>query len=154
MESLNEMKLSSALFAGAGLAVFASILPLISAFGAGLIAKTVGCDLNEGTVNVCLVAGVDTGPALYHMFVMGWMFIFSFLYIPVAIALGFAGSVVWARGRYKPERNRNVSGLFWLLITAGMIWPFALKIAIGLAFLTAYFWWRRKRQNSGIELQH
>lgn len=72
------MKLSPTLFAGAGLAASASILPLISAFGAGLIAKAAGCDLDEGTVKVCAVAQADIGRALYHMFVMGWIFLFSF----------------------------------------------------------------------------
>lgn len=147
------MKLSSALFAGAGLAAFASVLPLISAFGAVLIANAASCDLDEGTVNLCLMAGADAGPVLYHMFVMGWLFVFSFLYIPVSIGLGIAGSVVWARARHKPERNRNVSGVFWLLPTAAIIWPFALSIAIGLVVLGAYFWRRRKGQNSRIEGQ-
>lgn len=147
------MKLCAALFAGAGLAAFASVLPFISAFGAVLIADAAGCDVNEGTAIVCLVAGADIGPALYQMFVMGWMFIFSSLYIPVALGLVIVGSVVWARGRSKPERNRKVSGVFWLLLTAAMIWPFALKIALGLTLLAAYFWWRRKRQNSEIGVQ-
>lgn len=147
------MKLSSGLFTGAGLATFASVLPVISALGAGMIADAAGCDVNEGSANVCLVAGTDIGPHLYHLFVMGWMFMFSLLYIPVALGLLIAGSAAWARGRYKPERNRQVSGVFWLLLIAAMICPFALKTAVGLGFLAAFFWWRGQKQDFGIEGQ-
>lgn len=153
LDELNRMKLSSALFTGAGLATFVSVLPVISAFGAGLIADAAGCDVNEGTANVCLVAGTDIGPHLYYFFVMGWMFMFSFLYIPVALALVIAGSVAWTRGRYKPERNRKVGRVFWLLLTAAMICPFALKTAVGLGFLAAFFWWRGQKKDFGIEGQ-
>ena len=141
------MRLSSALFTGAGLAAFVATLPIVSAITAGLIANVSGCELNEGMAHSCIVAGVNIGPALYNMFVAGWLFILSFLYIPVAIALAIAAIVVLQRGRRDPVRNGRVGGGFWLSMAAGLIFPIAQDIALIFMLGAAFFWWRQKRKS-------
>ena len=57
---------------------------MISALGAGGVAAALGCELHEGFVNTCPVAGHDIGDTLYTMFVLGWLALFT---LPIA-ALG------------------------------------------------------------------
>ena len=64
-----------------GGAVLLGLLPVILALGAGMVAGRLGCDLHEGWVSPCVVAGLDLGPALYTAFVSGW---FALLTLPVA----------------------------------------------------------------------
>jgi hypothetical protein len=53
--------------------VFVSASPLLCALIAGVIANTLGCQLDEGNVHPCLIAGVDLGEILYAMGVLGWL---------------------------------------------------------------------------------
>lgn len=65
--------------------VLLAAAPLLSALTADLIASANGCDLHEGFVNECVIAGADRGETLYAMFVLGWLGMMS---LPVgAIAL-------------------------------------------------------------------
>ena len=62
--------------------------PVLSVVIAGVIAETNGCVVNEGSINPCLVAGVDMGGTLYGLFVMGWLAL-------ATLPLGGAAFFVW-----------------------------------------------------------
>lgn len=68
--------------------VLFTLAPLLSVVTANIIAETQGCMLNEGAIHPCLVAGMDLGPLLYTLFVLGW---FALATLP----LGGAAFVVW-----------------------------------------------------------
>lgn len=68
------------------------VLPLLIALLGGFIADRLGCEMNEGSVQPCLLWGRDISHHLYGMFMCGW---FAMLTLP----LGFAGVVaagIWA----------------------------------------------------------
>ncbi|MET0438115.1 MAG: hypothetical protein ABW043_11540 [Devosia sp.] len=69
------------------IALFA-FAPVISVLVASSIAESNGCNLNEGSINPCLVAGSDMGPTIYTLFVLGWFAI-------ATIPLGGAAFFVW-----------------------------------------------------------
>ena len=58
---------------------------------AELIAKTMGCALNEGSSNECIVLGIDIGDVLYSMFVMFWL---SLISIPIGV-IGILSSIIF-----------------------------------------------------------
>ena len=58
-------------------AVVIGLIPIFSVLAATLIAGIAGCDLNEGSINTCMVLGADIGGTLYTMFVMGWLGLIS-----------------------------------------------------------------------------
>jgi len=68
------------------------VAPLLSALTAGLIAEAAGCDLHEGFVTPCVIAGADRGETLYAMFAMGWLGLVS---LPLAL-IGAAALAVTA----------------------------------------------------------
>jgi hypothetical protein len=51
------------------------LLPLVSTMAAGLIASHYGCQLDEGSVHPCVIAGEDRGATLYTLGMMGWFMI-------------------------------------------------------------------------------
>ncbi len=51
------------------------LLPLVSTMAAGLIASHYGCQLDEGSVHTCVIAGKDRGSILYTLGMMGWFMI-------------------------------------------------------------------------------
>jgi len=61
--------------------------PILSVVLAATIADSHGCTLNEGSVNPCIIGGVDYGGLLYNMGVLGW-------FAMVSIPLGIAGFIV------------------------------------------------------------
>ena len=69
------------------IALFA-FAPVISVLVASSIAESNGCNLIEGGINPCLVAGSDMGPIIYTLFVLGWFAI-------ATIPLGGAAFFVW-----------------------------------------------------------
>lgn len=69
------------------LAILASLLPLASTLAASLIAQWYGCRLNEGSVNPCMIGGMDWGATLYNLFVMGWLMLLT---LPIAMLTGLA----------------------------------------------------------------
>jgi hypothetical protein len=138
------MRLSSAFFVGSGLAVLLAAMPFISVLVAGAIATAAGCELNEGGVQTCLILGFDAGPTLYMIGVAFWLFIFTWLYLPIAVGLVVAAVVVLARSGSDPTRNPKVGSVFWLLFLATMILPVDRILAFGLALMATFFWWRRK----------
>ena len=63
---------------GCGLIVLWMLLPMISVLVAYTIADVWNCQVDEGGVHPCVVAGQDIGEALYTMGVMGWFFFLTF----------------------------------------------------------------------------
>lgn len=75
------------------LIAFLGVLPLLIALLAGVIADRAKCDLNEGSVSPCIIAGRDFGALLYSMFVGGW---FVFFTMPAALGLTLIyGMYLW-----------------------------------------------------------
>lgn len=54
------------------LIVLFAAAPLIGAVIASWLAEANGCLLNEGSVNPCMILGMDWGGTLYTLFVLGW----------------------------------------------------------------------------------
>ncbi|ODT80726.1 MAG: hypothetical protein ABS76_14740 [Pelagibacterium sp. SCN 64-44] len=65
-----------------------ALAPLISVYVASAIAEAHHCPLNEGSVNSCLVGGMDLGPLLYTLFVLGWFML-------ATLPLGGGALLVW-----------------------------------------------------------
>lgn len=59
----------------------AALLPVLSTLAAGLTAHAFGCQLDEGSVHPCLIAGADRGEALYTLAMLGW---FGLVTLPFA----------------------------------------------------------------------
>ena len=146
------MKLSTALFVSSGIAVLFAAMPFLSTFAAAAIASMSGCALDEGSAHSCVIFGFDAGQTLYAMGVAFWLFIFTWLYLPVAFGLVVAGFIVLARGSKDPGRNQKVGTIYWLLFFAAMILPvgqvFAMSFAL-LAILLGY--WRKRRATPNVE---
>jgi hypothetical protein len=68
--------------------VLFAVAPIISVLTASFIAESNGCNLNEGSVNTCVVGGNDLGPTIYTLFVFGWLAI-------ATLPLGGAAFFVW-----------------------------------------------------------
>jgi len=49
--------------------------PLLCVLAASSFANAYGCELNEGDIHPCVVAGHDFGPLLYDLGMMGWLMI-------------------------------------------------------------------------------
>jgi hypothetical protein len=69
---------------------FLGVLPLLIALLAGAIANLAKCELDEGSVHPCVIAGRDVGKLLYAMGVSGW---FTFMTMPAALFLAMVYSV-------------------------------------------------------------
>ena len=69
---------------------FVGVMPMLIAMLAGVIANLAKCELNEGSVNPCMIAGRDVGKLLYTMFVGGW---FTFMTMPAALFAALVYSV-------------------------------------------------------------
>jgi hypothetical protein len=139
------MKLSTALFMASGVAIGFAALPFLSAGLASFVANAAGCGLNEGGAAACLIMGINAGPVLYNMFSAFWLFLFSWLYIPVALLLFVAAVVILLRGKRDPARNKRVGWNLWLLFFAAMLAPFARIVSLGLIAIAFLLWWRANR---------
>ena len=69
---------------------FVGVLPVLIAMLAGAIANLAKCELNEGSVSPCMIAGKDMGKLLYAMGVSGW---FVFMTMPAALFVALAYSI-------------------------------------------------------------
>lgn len=67
--------------------VFA-FLPVLGVLLASGVATLGGCDLNEGSVNACVVLGMDMGGTLYVLFVMGW---YALVTLPLGMGVAAIG---------------------------------------------------------------
>ena len=74
---------------------FVGVLPILIAMLAGVIANLAKCELNEGNVSPCIIAGKDVGNLLYAMGVSGW---FVFMTMPAALFVALVYSVyLWVK---------------------------------------------------------
>ena len=73
------------------LSMLIAVSPLILVGLVDLIASLSGCDVNEGGIQPCMVAGVDIGGILYSLFMSGW---YLFITFPIGAVL-FIGSLIW-----------------------------------------------------------
>lgn len=64
------------------------LLPIVSVLLVGLVANSLGCRVDEGSVHPCIFCGIDIGPVLYVMGVSGWFMLVS---LPVAAIT----SILW-----------------------------------------------------------
>lgn len=82
------------------------VLPLLSVFTAYTIGNAFNCQVDEGGVHPCVVAGQDIGEPLYTMGVLGW---FMFITIPsglVALVIFLIVLLVgWLRRKKMQERS-------------------------------------------------
>lgn len=47
--------------------------PWVMVAGAGLVAESNGCQLDEGSAHPCVINGMDYGETLYSLGLMGWI---------------------------------------------------------------------------------
>ena len=73
------------------ISIVIAVCPLILVWSVDLIAELNGCSLNEGSIQPCIVAGMDIGGVLYSIFMSGW---YLFITFPVGAVL-FFGSLIW-----------------------------------------------------------
>ena len=69
---------------------FIGVTPMLIAMLAGVITNLAKCELNEGSVSPCTVAGVDIGKMLYAMGVSGW---FTLMTMPAALFAAMCYSI-------------------------------------------------------------
>jgi hypothetical protein len=69
---------------------FLGVLPMLIAMLAGVIANLAKCELNEGSVNPCVIAGRDVGKMLYAMGVGGWL---TLMTMPAALLAALIYSI-------------------------------------------------------------
>ncbi|HMS19080.1 hypothetical protein [uncultured Sphingorhabdus sp.] len=139
------MRLSTALFVSAGLALLIAVAPVLITFAAAIIAQLAGCQLNEGMAHRCVIAGKDYGQTLYEMGVAFWLFLLTALYLPVAVALGVAALINMVRGREDPAKNGKTGWVFWLLMASALLLPILGTMTLILVALAGIIVWNRKR---------
>lgn len=74
-------------------------LPLLSLVTGGEIASLAGCQLDEGSVHPCLIAGLDLGSVLNTMTVAGWLLLVTGP-VMLVTTLAWAGLGLWWLGRW------------------------------------------------------
>lgn len=78
---------------------FIAAAPILSVILSGIVASSLHCPLDEGSIHPCFYRGRDIGPTLYDLAVFGWLMLFT---IPVLFItlLGWIGVViVWVARR-------------------------------------------------------
>ena len=68
--------------------ILCAISPFFGVAYAGAVAEKYGCELNEGSINPCVVDGVDRGADLYSLGMLGWLGI-------ATLPLGLAAVVLY-----------------------------------------------------------
>lgn len=86
-----------------GLVLLLGLAPVLSVILSSLIAEARGCALHEGGISPCTLAGQDIGPALYAMFVAGWLLFLTWPLVLVGLGMivvtGLIDLLRWARSR-------------------------------------------------------
>ena len=94
------------LFLSLGGLLFA-IAPVAFAIGAGTLGASLGCEVNEGSINPCPLWGYDIGEALYQFTVLGWL---GLMTLPIGLSIAAIGLVlllvVFLRRLYVTARKR------------------------------------------------
>ena len=75
--------------------LLACSLPLLSLLLAGILAKLLGCTLNEADVHPCQILGVPIGTLLYSLSTLGWLMILSLPLGAVALVTWIGTESVW-----------------------------------------------------------
>lgn len=65
-----------------------AFLPVLSVLIAGITAQMSGCQVDEGSVHPCMIAGFDAGELLYSLTVLGWLML-------ATIPAGLIMLVIW-----------------------------------------------------------
>jgi hypothetical protein len=65
-----------------------TLAPIGSVLACGWIANAHGCKVDEGSVHPCIINGVDRGPLLYQLGVLGWLML-------VTLPAGGLAFAVW-----------------------------------------------------------
>jgi hypothetical protein len=142
------MRLSTVLFAAIGVALIFAAAPFLSAGLALLIADLAGCVSGEGGPKPCLYSGVELGPTVYSMGIAFWLFILSWLYIPLALILSVVPIIVRQLGKRNPSRDQPVGVIFWLVFLSAMLAAFAETVALVLIVAAGSIWavrrWKRQ----------
>lgn len=86
---------------GLGLLVWLPAIPFALAL---LAAGLTGCVLSESAMNPCVIAGVDFGPPLTLMALMGWVVIAMLPFMALTLVVGLGWGLVrlvlvWRRAR-------------------------------------------------------
>ena len=89
--------------------VIISVSPLLCALTAGIIAQVLGCQLDEGNIHPCSLAGIELGAVLYGMGVMGWLTLATIPFGGLALLLWGAAAIVLA-GRTWWHRRQAETG--------------------------------------------
>ncbi len=67
--------------------LFLCLLPVFSVLLAGTAASLAGCDLDEGSIHACIIAGVDWGETLYTLAMAGWLGLMTLPFAALAALL-------------------------------------------------------------------
>jgi hypothetical protein len=82
-----------------------ALAPVGSVVVAGLIAKSHGCQLDEGGVYPCVIGGTDYGTTLNTMFGLGWLMLLT---LPVGALAVLAWAVVLVIHRIRWRRKLSM----------------------------------------------
>src|SRR5262245_15606761 len=69
--------------------------PVCAVLVAGVVANTLDCRLDEGSVHPCRLGGVDIGPTLYALGVSGWLILAAFP-LMLLTTIAWIGLGLWA----------------------------------------------------------
>ncbi len=85
-----------------------SLAPIISLTVAGMLATSLGCTLDEGSLHPCPVAGTDIGSALYTGAVLGWLMFVTWPGLLASLGVWIWLIVRWVlRGRRRQPRQTS-----------------------------------------------
>jgi hypothetical protein len=69
------------------LIVLFAIHPILVSMLAGYVARSAGCNVDEGDIHPCVIAGRDYGALLYDMGTYLWAMIFTFFAAEAALVI-------------------------------------------------------------------
>ena len=80
-------------------------LPLVLTLIGGSLASANGCQLDEGSIHPCIIAGVDRGELVYTLGMMGWLMLASLPLGVVALGIWVFVLVIHRVGFYRRGRS-------------------------------------------------
>lgn len=70
-----------------------AVAPILGVIFTGVVASTLHCQVDEGSVHACFYSGRDIGPLLYQLGVLGWLMIVTipilFIALPIWVGVGY-----------------------------------------------------------------
>lgn len=79
-------------------------LPLLSVLVCSALAGLLDCRVDEAATYPCVVAGIDLGPTLSFLGVMGWLMLVTAPFM-LASLIFWAGVAAWAAWRWARRRR-------------------------------------------------